>query len=453
MDTAQLHNLFQLSAQNNAPHFILFTTELSNRLSYTCDFIFTHVLNCKYHITNDQAVFESSDSIKLNYSRIFIDKAFRVLPHTLLFEKGINGSYKPMSSKRDEIVYFNLNTDSCDLGFDLFASVFYFISRYQEWQTFEKDTHRRFELKNSIQFETGSHLIPLVNIWINELKLKLHAHYPSLKFPAKKFQYISTIDVDNLYAYKNKGALRTIGAFGKDLLKLDLMNFTRRLKVLLNKEQDPFDVYTKLEELSKSTRIPLIFFFLQRSNTKHDRTINPHSNAFKKVFEQLKKDGVAFGLHPSYYTSSEPELMKHEFDLIRKNSNCPVSISRQHYLRFDIRATPQILINNKVVADFSMGFASGVGYRAATFTPFYYFNLEANEVSNLLMVPFAAMDGAYFVYNQTSASDAELQIEKMAEQVKSLEGIFITVFHERTFDSVLYPGFGQLYSNLHKKLG
>ena len=62
---------------------------------------------------------------------------------------------------------------SCDLGYDIFSSVFYFISRYEEWQDFEKEKHGRFDLQQSILFKDQQHLKPVLNIWIEEFKLAL----------------------------------------------------------------------------------------------------------------------------------------------------------------------------------------------------------------------------------------------------------------------------------------
>lgn len=450
MDKASLHTLFQLTVKSDAPEFIIYSSKLSERLNYTCKFIFDFVLNCKFSITENKQVFKNSDAIKISYSTHSEKEIINISPYDLLFKTGVDENYKPKGTTKNGMLYFHMSDSSCDLGYDIFSSVFYFISRYEEWQSFETDKHGRFELQQSILFKERQHLKPILNIWIEEFKLALLKFYPTLKFPQKKFQYISTIDVDNLYAYKHKGTSRTLGAIAKDILTFKFGNLSRRIKVLKGKLQDPFDVYDDLNELSKKTKTPLFYFFLQRSGTEHDRTIDPTSSAYKQVFEKLNKSAVGYGLHPSYETVSNAELLKQEFEIIRKNSNSSIQISRQHYLRFNIKTTPKQLISNGVVADFTMGFASGAGYRAGTFTPFYYYDLEKEKATDLLMVPFAIMDGVYFIYSNTGVAEAEKQIAALAEDVKRLNGIFVTVFHERTFDEVLYPGFGGLYRRLQE---
>jgi len=448
----ELHNLFQLNVKNSAPAIIIYSGQVNERLKYTCEFIFKNILNCNYSVTDNAQTFQNSKEFKLNYSNETISGAFHIIPHSLIFEKGINKIYAPETKLKNDLIYFHPNTNGCQLGYDIFASVFYFISRYQEWQPFEGDIHGRFEAKASIQFKHKQHLKPIVNSWIEELKTELSNFYPLLKFPEKKFQYISSIDVDNLFAYKSKGAMRTGAAIAKDICTFQFKNLSRRIKVLRNELPDPFDVYDRLNTLSKKTGTPLIYFFLQRGNTKFDRTIDPGRDAFKQVFEKLRTEKIAFGLHPSYHSCDDADLMKHEFSVIQKNAEQEINVSRQHYLRFDIRTTPFQLIENKVVADFSMGFASSAGYRAGTFTPFYFYDLQNEKQTHLVMVPFAVMDGVYFVYSNSNPAQAQVKIMEMAREVKRLNGTFVTVFHERTFDEVLYPGFGDLYKKLQGEL-
>ena len=41
---------------------------------------------------------------------------------------------------------------------------------------------------------------------------------------------------------------------------------------------------------------------------------------------------------------------------------------------------------------------------------------------------------------------------EMAKEVKNVNGLFITVFHERSFSDHLYQGFGTLYKNLYSSI-
>jgi hypothetical protein len=449
-----LHTLLQLEPSAQAPVFIVYSTQLTERLDYTCGFIFRHVLKVNYQITSNLEEFERSPHFKINYSAREMPLHVQVIPHSLLFEKGISSSVPTPGIKEGKFRLFAGPpvSDPRTLDFDLFSAVFYFISRYEEWQDFEKDQHDRFEAKASLLFRQGLHLKPVVDEWVMELAELLQRNYAILQWPALTFRVISTIDVDNLFAYRCKGLLRSLGAGLKDLLKADLYSFRERLKVLSGKANDPFDVYDEVSEFCGGQQIPLFYFFLFRSGTRYDRTVNPASGAFKNVLARIRHQKAWVGLHPSYDASVHPDLLQKEVKDFSEELQERVILSRQHYLRFDIRSTPTQLLSNGILADFTMGFASCPGFRAGTSRPFFYYDFLAEKETGLLFVPFCVMDGAYTVYGQTGADEAYRSMLQLAQEVKKTKGLFISVFHERTFFNHLYPGFHPLYKKIHLRL-
>ena len=280
-------------------------------------------------------------------------------------------------------------------SFDIFSAVFYFISRYEEWQAFEKDQHQRFEAKAGILFQNNFLLKPVVDLWITEFKDFLQTFDKELKFPPAQFKVISTLDIDNLFAYKSKGALRTIGACMKDIVTLDFWNLKERIKVVAGTAKDPFDIYESVSKFCSDLEIPLICFFLFRTGTLYDRTVNPRSEAFKNVFDVLKNNNAIIGLHPSYDSAFEKNRLKMECDLISEKNGEQVKISRQHFLRFDIRNTPNLLIERGIGLDATMGFASSPGFRAGTSISFFIFLIFQKKKNRLCyfcpFVPWMAL--------------------------------------------------------------
>jgi hypothetical protein len=446
-----LYKLLDLDAAPDLRPVTVYSEVLSERLHYVCEFIFQHVLGLRVHVTNDRGTFERSDAICINYSSQEIPACFHIAPHGLLQETGVS-TLKPQAVLRGDMVYLFEQGGNKDFSYDIFSAIFYFISRYEEWQPFQADTHGRFEAKQALLFKQGFHLKPVVEIWISELRAALQRFYPEQRFPQRKFRVISTIDVDNLYAYKAKGLLRTVGACARDLLKADLRNLKERLLVLSGSKKDPFAIYDSISDFCFEHQIPLIYFFLLRSGTKYDRTVDPQSPAFDEVFKTLNKNHAQIGLHPSYDSSVQPSLLAAEKALLDKKTGKKTLISRQHYLRFNIKSTPKLLMEQGFEVDFSMGFASAPGFRAGTSYPFYYYDLEQEKKQPLLFVPFCVMDGVYTVYEHVAPEPAYEDMLALAKELKKAEGIFISVFHERSFSDHLYNGFGSLYKKLHAAL-
>lgn len=443
-----LQELIHPSVSPGAPTVLIFSPRESARLDYVCEFIFHRVLGLNYRISSGLADVSTGDQPCINYSEQKLPGAVQILPQGLLFETGLRSEFPTAHWEQGRFYMFRATGSTADI----FSAVFWSISRYEEWQNAERDRHGRFEAAQSFFFRHKAHLAPVTDQWIMDLKALLLTHYPGLDVPPIKNQVISTLDVDNLYAYRHKGWLRTLGASARDLVTGQFANLGRRLSTLIGASRDPFDIYSSLSSFCSEQKLPLFCFFLFRNDTAFDRTVDPRSGAFDKILALLKDNGAVCGLHPSYFTVNEPTRLSDEVRQFSGSYGEPVTCSRQHYLRFDIRRTPRDLLANGIEADFTMGFASSPGFRAGTAYPFRYYDLEKEQALELVAVPFCAMDGAYFVYEQLSPDEALQSLTALAAEVGRTGGNFVTVFHERTFSDHLYPGFGSLYKKLHLHL-
>jgi hypothetical protein len=440
-----LRALLEMIVPPAAPTIFIYSPVSSSRLAFTCDFIFHTVLNVHYQICTSAGQLSSSPGAKINYSVEKIKDALQILPNQLLFERSISEA-RPAEFVNEGRKYFFRNYEG--YHFDIFSAVFYFVSRYEEWQHYQPDEHGRFEASQSLLFKVHCHLTPLVDQWIIELRDTLKKMFPQIVFPEKEFKVVSTIDVDNLFAYRGKGFLRTAGAFAKDIVKGDFKNLKERIFVLSGWKNDPFDIYEEVSDFCFEKKIPLFYFFLFRNGTKYDRTVHRSSAAYEKVFQILKKNRAVVGLHPSYWSAMSPNLIQQETNALSQKLKEKIQYSRQHYLRFDIRTTPKKLLACGIIADFTMGFATAPGFRAGTSFPFYHYDFAAEKQTELLLIPFCAMDGAFTVYQHQTPEQTYQELHRLATEVKKVAGIFLTVFHERTFSDHLYKGFGTLYKKL-----
>lgn len=444
-----------LSPQAGTESLLLFTEKTSPRLFYTCSFVFGHVLGKAIEITHDFDFFLSSSSIlKLNYSHRSSHGIYTLKPKELLFETGIRPAPEEPKNINGETLFFGYTEPEKQTPwpFDVLSTAFYFISRMEEWQIKERDKHDRFELQHSVLGKINAHLSPVLDKWILAFYQHLCAFYQTPFTTNKTFKVVSTIDVDNLFAYRHKGLIRTAGAMVKDVLKADFANLRRRLAVISGRQQDPFDIYEDVGKFCAEREIPLLYFFLFRNGTPFDRTVDPRDKAFDKVFDIIQRFGGSIGIHPSYHSAYKPEMMQEEIQQLTSRLHRPIHFSRQHFLRFDIKSTPQQLMKEGIEVDFSMGFASGPGFRAGTSFPFYYYDFNHEASTSLLFVPFCVMDGAYTVYQNQTPEEALTSMLDLAKQVKQVNGIFISVYHERSFSDHLYKGYGSLYKNLHQQL-
>lgn len=437
---------------SSAPLITIYTNSSSPRLEYVCNFIFHKVLRCRYALTSQISDYQNAECA-INYSATHLESGLQVIPSGMLFETSYRTCVPKPDQLRAQTVIFKQPEEikEYQFGFDVFSAVFYFISRYEEWQEGKRDEHERFEAEHSWLCANGLLQRPLVDEWICLLKTALEKK-TQLVFPEKKFQFISTIDVDNLYAFKAKSVIRSLGGGFKDLLRGKTSLVSDRIKVLFSSQKDPFDVYDTICKTAGAYKHTLLFFFLYSNNTRFDRTVKPGSSAYKKVVATLSEYGIEAGLHPSYASYNDKRLLANEIQSWQIITQKPVSLSRQHYLRFDITTTPLLLQQQGILADFTMGFASKAGFRAATSHPFQYYNFHKEQAEKLIFVPFAIMDGSYFVYKNLSPEHFLKDALELAEIVKKTGGIFVTVTHERSFSDTIYKGFNTTYQKLAKAL-
>ena len=449
MRQQDIQTLLQLNVSAQACVITVYTPVTSNRLNYVCQFLFNHVLNCQYVITDSIETYKTA-AFKINYSTTDFNDGLHIYALGFLENKTelpLNPSISEVNGAKIIFPSPSANQNQL-LSFDIFSAVFFFISRYEEWHTTTRDAHHRFEAQHSWLFKNNVLQTPIVDEWIYALKAQLMNQFPSLSFPKKQFKYISTIDVDNLFAYQHKGFIRSVGGAFKDLIAGRFANIKERVQVLLKTKKDPFDIYEELSKNALDSNYSLIYFFLFSNATKYDRTVSPKNPIYKTVTKTIQQHQALIGIHPSYNTFTNELQLKQELNDWSALTTIHTTLSRQHYLRFDIKQTPPLLLKNGILADFSMGFASQIGFRAGTSHPFHYFNFNTEQAEALLFVPFVWMDGYYFVYESISPEALYTQVLKLAETVKKVNGLFVSVAHERSFSDTIYKGFNTTYKKL-----
>src|SRR4051812_40660065 len=183
---------------------LIYTPRATPRLIYIFDFIFKDLLGREYHLTHDIVSFRHSDNPKINYSEQPLDDEIFFCASTLLFEKGIRHQDLSVFEWENSKAFFATHPKYI-FPFDPFAASFYLLSRYEEYLPHEKDSYGRFDVKASLSWQKNFLQKPLINIWAQKIQKALLQRFPKMEFKQTHYKYISTIDIDNAYAFKLKG--------------------------------------------------------------------------------------------------------------------------------------------------------------------------------------------------------------------------------------------------------
>jgi len=411
---------------------LIYTPKITTRLTYVFKQFFTRILLIDIQFTTQVNDFVAHNGPKITYAKQPLGTEFFIQSRDLLFQQGVSDIEIKIADWEETKCFFKVS-DKSTVPFDIFAASFYLLSRYEEYLPHVKDKHERFPAEESLAYNNGFLDKPVIDIWAYKLLHLLKERFPETEFKQKEFQFISTIDVDCAYAYKHKGIIRNTGGFIKDISTLHFRNFWYRLLVLLKLRPDPFNTFDWLLKMKKRHHIDMIFFFLVSEYTTYDKNISASNTHFQSLIKGIA-DYVPVGLHPSYFTMRNEQKLKKEKKRLEQIINTPITKTRQHFLRVDLPETYQNLVDLEIFEDHTMGYAQQFGFRASTCTPFYFYDMEFEIQTPLKLIPFAVMDVTLKDYLQYSNRKSLATILNLANEVKKVNGTFVTLMHNETFN-------------------
>ncbi|MDG1398181.1 MAG: polysaccharide deacetylase family protein [Polaribacter sp.] len=428
---------------------LVYTHKITPRVRYIFKHILTRTLLIPVDFTTKVDEFVAHNGLKLSYTRIPLGTEFFIKSNDLLFEQGVN-DLDIMINKWDDIPCFFATNLKSAIPFDVFAASFYLISRYEEYLPHVKDIHGRYTAEQSLAYKKGFLEKPVVDIWAYKFLKALKDKFPDYDYKSREYNFISTVDVDNAFAYKHKSLVRNVGGFLNDLAYFRILNLWNRFAVTFKIKRDPFDTFGKILRLQKESNTATIFFFLVGNYSTFDTNVSYAKTKYRLLIKEML-DYAQVGLHPSYFTMTKSELLKKEKIRLEHIINTPIHKSRQHYLRFNLPETYQNLIDLEVKEDYSMGYASNIGFRAGTCTPFYFYDLDFEIQTPLKVFPFALMDTTLNDYMGLTPKQSLGKIRDLKNEVKAVNGTFITLFHNETLSDYLrWKGWKRLYESMLK---
>lgn len=392
----------------NMQKILIYTEKITPRVQYIFDFMLNEFSGLDFEMTTNVQIFEGSDQPKISYSKSPISEEIHWVSDEMMFQSDVNGSVK--------------ESELHPIG-----NCFYALSRYEEYLPQKRDHHDRFSGVGR------AYKTPFVDELILKFQEEINAKYPQIKFKNREFEQILTCDVDQAWQYKHKGFKRTYGAYLKDLAKGNFQEFNRRKAITSGKEKDPYDTFDLFQKIvQKNPKVRMIFFWLMADYDQFDKN-NPVTNpAFQAKIQEVSS-WAEFGIHPSYASNSNPNKLKIEIERLSKVLGKTIEKSRQHYLKLKFPETYRNLLANGIKEDHTMAYADETGFRAGTCTPFYWFDLEANQATDLKVVPFCAMDVSMRNYLKWTKEESIEELIRLKKEIQKVKGQMVILFHNSNF--------------------
>jgi len=431
---------------------LVFVAHPSQRVKYILDELLLYRLGIDYTITDSLAYFTKSRTMKIHYGNSIIEGCLNIPCAPLLFEENI--SEQKIECHKNEkwhtqmyaLPYQNIPdflVQTTYLNFDLFAASFYLLSRYEEYLPSARDEHNRFKPSNSFAFKNNFLEFPLLDHWHQLFAETLIKQYPDILIKRRVFQQINTIDID--FAYKYWGH-EFFPLFRK--LLGSILKGKPDLKSVVPPKSDPYDTYDFLVQTANNKNIETIFFLLLADYGGNDKNIPPLSNEMKLLVQKLMAKNK-IGIHPSYKASLQSKTYFNEHQIFKTLTNYKPKLTRHHFLKAKLPDSYETMVEYELLEDYTMGYASALGFRASTSVPFKLFDLNKDVTLPILVFSPCVMDVTLKNNLGLNPKEAIEKISQIKKDVEKVNGTFISIWHNSSFDPSLgWVDWEQVYESL-----
>jgi hypothetical protein len=417
---------------------LVVTLSDSPRLDYVINFIQDVMVNTsvKLKVVERWDVVIDEAEIVIAYGNDApADRFDMVVPSCgLMWEVGLNSSLQTRWD--DELNCLSFSQVKGMPYFDLFAAIFFLLSRYEEYSTNPLDKLGRYPSTDSAMVKANQHLKPWVNIWLLDLLNRFQNQGKLLDVSLSKNPPLATMDIDIAYEYLGRKGLRKWFGWFRDVKKPHKL--LERIKVLLGVGKDPAFIFEEIEHVNT------LYFIHVSNKSRLDKACGLERKEYLQFLQGLKKDKI--GLHPSCYSFLDFDEMMIELEHLEIKSEKEIVKSRFHYIKMKLPYSYELLHELGIKDDYSMGWPDIPGYRAGTNFPFYFFNPLTNKTLHIRLTPFTWMDAHYIFSDKLDTMGKDFNTFLNDRDLYG--GSFTPIFHNNHFQH--YPALLKLVNRLCK---
>jgi hypothetical protein len=351
-----------------------------------------------------------------------------------------------MNSSDKESIFTHSVENNITLNFDLISSACYLMSGSQELENTNRDQYGRFQYEESIQKKLNIVGVPVVNYYFEILKEAIEIVTNSKIKNNRKFSATVTHDIDEVMSgWKHR--VRT---------ELNNKNYFSAFVHGLSQPINPFFPWKNLIELSDfnlKKNVPSTFFLLPRNN-KVDTIKNADydlSNPYiQKSISHFEKNKHEIGIHGSFKTHDSKQELEKDIQSINKK----VKGNRFHFLHFLIQESSEVIEENSLEFDSTLGFQEEIGFRNSICTPFKLYNFKEGRSFNFIEVPLNIMDCSleFSHYMNLTTKESLAAIKSLTQEIQKFNGNICINWHNTYFSDYLKKDWKKLYQEVIRYL-
>ncbi|MDQ2982477.1 MAG: polysaccharide deacetylase family protein [Actinomycetota bacterium] len=321
---------------------------------------------------------------------------------------------------------------------DVFGSVFFLLTRYEELVVPDRDERDRFPSSSSVVVQARLAERALANEYTELLWWSLARLWPRLERRRRRFGIRPTHDVDwhRLTATTLRRTARsTVGDLVSrrdPALAVDrLASFARARR---NRDADLANTFDFLMAESEHRGLRSAFYFIPERTVPQDGDCTLEDPWLRRLLRRIHDRGHEIGFHPSYETFRDLELTRRQYERLRtvcdeERIDQPEWGGRQHFLRWENPTTWHNWEETGLDYDSTVGFADRPGFRCGTCYEFPVFDLKARRQLRLRERPLIVMESTLFDAARLRSGDALGRLRALTETCRHFDGDFILLWH------------------------
>ncbi len=284
----------------------------------------------------------------------------------------------------------------------------------EEYDPMFRDRYNRF----AYYMSTGH------NVFKPEVSEFLFNEGHNIEYPfGKRFALALTHDIDNVM-------LSRLGTISRSVHQLAGGKFGQSAKTILGRSAKRFNPlwnFDKIIALEKKYGAKSSFYFL--SLERGDADFSFEIKDLKDELRGIIQSGHEVGLHGGHNAYNNLDILLKQKDRIEKAAGMEVVGYRNHYLRFKIPSTWELLKRAGFKYDATFGYNDCVGFRNGMGHPFRPFNLESGDFIDIIEIPLIIMDCTLDSYMRLDTEQSWLVIKRLLDTVSNISGAVSILWH------------------------
>ncbi|MCS0613316.1 polysaccharide deacetylase family protein [Massilia kyonggiensis] len=344
------------------------------------------------------------------------------------------------------------------LSLDVFGSAFFMLARYEESVSPARDGHGRFPANLSLAVRQGFLDRPIVDEYVEILWAAIHRVWPTLARKRRVARKLISCDVDMPFdpacASMSRLGKRLVGRAVRERSPGALLETARNYWAVRrgNQARDPYwHALSWMMDVNEKAGNQVTFNFIpERTDSTMDNAPGIDHMRMRELLRTVHARGHLIGIHPGYNTYRHPDAFARSAAALRRaihqeGIRQDELGGRQHYLRWDVRNTPQLWASNGLTYDSTLSYPTIAGFRTGSCHEFTMYDLVGRRPLTVKQRPLVVMENAVIDAPNMGLGHGERALAAMRRYKQicaRFDGNFTLLWHNSSFagedDRVMY---------------